>query len=116
MRLVHDPESGEPTTLATDVETADGWVQKLRGVMFHRSLPESYGLVFRFDTIERRDVHMLFVFVPLDVLWVADGVVQRVDRLAPWRGYGRESCDSIVELPAGTAADVEPGDAIRLET
>ncbi|WP_247728984.1 DUF192 domain-containing protein [Halovivax limisalsi] len=116
MRLVHEPKSGAPTTLAADVETADGWMRKLRGLMFRRSLPASYALAFRFDAVKARDVHMLFVFVPLDVVWVADGVVQRVERLPPWRGYAREACDLIVELPAGAAADVEPGDAVELES
>ncbi|WP_254863294.1 DUF192 domain-containing protein [Halovivax gelatinilyticus] len=114
MRLVHEPGDGEPTALATTVETADSLLSKTRGLMFRRSLPDSYALVFRFGTVANRDVHMLFVFVPLDVLWVREGEVVRVDRLTPWRGYGRSECDQIVELPAGGADGVEPGDRVKL--
>ncbi|WP_246084492.1 DUF192 domain-containing protein [Salinadaptatus halalkaliphilus] len=101
--------------LATDVDVADSFVSQTRGLMGKRRLPDSYALVFRFDTTKTRDVHMLFVFVSLDVLWIADGVVTRVERLRPWRGFAREEADCIVELPAGTADGVEPGDRIVLE-
>lgn len=115
MRLVHEPAgSGDPRPLATDVETADTLPRQVRGLMFRRSLPAEYALAFRFDRVRTRDVHTLFVFVPIDVVWAVDGSVRRVERLSPWTGYARERADLIVELPAGGAADVAVGDRIRL--
>ncbi|WP_290811491.1 DUF192 domain-containing protein [Halovivax sp.] len=114
MRLVHEPESGAQNILASTVETADSLVSQARGLMFRRSIPDDYALAFRFARAERRDVHMLFVFFSIDVVWVVDEEVLRVDRLRPWRGFGRERADLIVELPAGAADDVEPGDRLRL--
>ncbi|MDQ2049650.1 DUF192 domain-containing protein [Natronolimnohabitans sp. A-GB9] len=101
--------------VATTVEFADSLIDQTRGLMFRRSLPDDYALAFRFDTVKTRDVHMLFVFVPIDAVWVVDGVVQRVERLRPWRGFAREECDLLVELPAGAGADVTAGDRLVFE-
>jgi len=113
VHLVHERD-GERRTVATRVDTADSILSQMRGLMFRRSLPEEYALVFRFDDAGTRDVHMLFVFVPLDVLWLVDDEVVRTERLVPWRGFAVESADTLVELPAGAADDIAVGDAVRL--
>lgn len=122
MRLVHESSDGgqslhgsDRTVLATTVDLADSLVSQTRGLMFRRSVPDDYALVFRFDSSTVRDLHMLFVFFPIDAVWVVDGVVRRVERLRPWLGFARARADLIVELPAGTAAGVEPGDRLALE-
>ncbi len=101
--------------LATDVDLAQSILSQTRGLMFRRSFPDNSALVFLFDTAKIRDVHMLFVFFPIDAVWVVDDVVQRVERLRPWRSFAREECDLLIELPAGTADDVEAGDRLVLE-
>ncbi|AXR77981.1 DUF192 domain-containing protein [Natrarchaeobaculum sulfurireducens] len=115
MQLVHEPEAGDATVVASTVELADSFWSHLRGLMFRRSIPDSYALAFRFGRTKTRDVHMLFVPFPIDVLWIVDDVVERVERLRPWFGFARAEADLIVELPAGTADDIEPGDRVRLE-
>ena len=115
MDLVHDPD-GKRAVLASDVEIADSLLSQTRGLMFRRSIPDDYALVFRFETAKTRDVHMLFVPFPIDVLWIVDDVVRRIERLKPWRGYEREKADTIVELPAGTSDRVSVGDRVVLET
>ncbi|QLK26428.1 DUF192 domain-containing protein [Natrinema zhouii] len=122
MRLVHDPAADSPSgdgtdreILATAVDLADSIVSQTRGLMFRRSVPDDYALAFQFDSTKTRDLHMLFVFFPIDAVWIVDGVVQRVETLRPWRSFAREKANLIVELPAGTAADVEPGDRLVLE-
>jgi len=122
VRLVHEPASDadevfeqRTESLATNVELADSLVSQARGLMFRRSIPDDYALAFRFDSTTVRDLHMLFVFFPIDAVWVVDGVVERVERLHPWRSFARARADLIVELSAGAAADVEPGDRLTLE-
>ncbi|MCU4925516.1 DUF192 domain-containing protein [Halobacteria archaeon AArc-dxtr1] len=114
MKVVHESDDGEQI-IASKAETADGILTQGLGLMFRRSLPAEYALAFRFDRAKTRSIHMLFVFVPLDVIWVREGVVERVERLAPWRGFARAEADLILELPAGAAAGVSAGDRIRLE-
>lgn len=110
MRVLHD---GSP--LATDVDVADSTLSRARGLMFRRSVPDDYALVFTFDDVGRRDVHMLFVPFALDALWLVDGEVEAKKRLRPWVGLGVARADTLVELPAGAADDVEVGDAVVVE-
>ncbi|MWG35542.1 DUF192 domain-containing protein [Halomarina oriensis] len=111
MRVVH--QSGR--VLASDVETADGPLAQGRGLMFRRSVPEDYALVFRFGSQRRRGLHMLFVPFPIDACWTCDGVVQQVTTLRSWVGYGRALADTVVEAPAGAFDGVEAGDRVRVE-
>ena len=116
MRLIHESDGGTggTRTLATTVDTADSLFSQARGLMFRRSVPDDYALVFRFSGARARDVHMLFVAFPLDVLWIEDDAVRRIERLRPWTGFGRARADRIVELPADAAEDVKVGDEVRL--
>ena len=116
MRLVHrfgPPDAREQRTLATTVEYADTTLQQARGLMFRRSIPDDYALVFRFDRPETRTLHMLFVPFPIDAVWLTGPEVVRVERLRPWIGFARATADTILELPAGAAADVSAGDTIE---
>lgn len=115
MRLVHDPDDGDPRVLADDVDVADSFGAKLRGLTFRRSIPEGYALVFEFDGVGRRSVHMLFVPFSIDVVWTADDEVTRVRTLPAWYGLGWATGDRFVELPAGAAARIDPGDEVRIE-
>lgn len=114
MHVRHEPVDGDAGTLATEVEVADSWPARARGLMFRRSVPEGYALVFRFDRPATRMLHMLGVPFPIDAVWAVDGTVTRVRRLRPWLGVGRGRADVVVELPAGAASAVEAGDALRL--
>jgi uncharacterized membrane protein (UPF0127 family) len=112
VRVVHE-EGNE--VLATEVEVADSLAGTLRGLRFRRSFPAGHALVFRFDSARRRDVDMLFVPFPIDALWLVKGEVERVDTLRAWFDLAVARADTLAELPAGAAAGVSPGDAIRVE-
>lgn len=116
VRVVHEPEEGEIRVLATDVETADWMVPQAVGLMFRRSVPEEYALVFPFGRTRRRALHMLFVPFDVDAVWLSGGRVQQVRRLPAWVGFGVATADTIVEFPAGSTDGVEPGDEVRIET
>ncbi|WP_135301997.1 DUF192 domain-containing protein [Haloarcula amylovorans] len=114
MPVVHDPE-GRSRTIAATVDRAETMFEQSRGLMFRRSIPEDYALVFPFDSVGRRFIHMLFVRFPLDVIWLADETVQRVSTLHPWRSMGYAKADAVLELPAGAADGVEAGDSVVVE-
>jgi uncharacterized protein len=114
VKLLHE-RAGEPIgTLATEVELADTFVSRARGLMFRRRFEEGSAPVFRFSDSRVRDVHVLCVPFPLDVCWLEGGEVVRVERLRPWIGFARSGAETIVELPAGTAGEVETGDTLSL--
>lgn len=117
----HDDSAGDAVTeptervLASDAEPADSVLAQARGLMFRTSIPEDYGLVFRFEQPKTRSLHMLFVPFAIDAVWLVDDEVIEVKRLRPWVGLGRATADTVVELPAGVADDVKPGDIVRIE-
>ncbi|SDX58893.1 DUF192 domain-containing protein [Halobellus clavatus] len=113
MRLEHR-SGGDRRTLAADVEVADTFLSRARGLMFRRSIPDDYAMVFQFDDAERRDLHMVFVPFDLDALWLVGSEVVAKKRLRAWRGIGAATADTVVELPAGAADGVEPGDTVHV--
>ncbi|MFC4358600.1 DUF192 domain-containing protein [Halobium salinum] len=113
MRLVHRHD-GHERVLASDVDVADSFLTKARGLMFRRSIPDDYALAFRFDGPGTRSLHMAFVPFAIDAVWTVEGEVTKVKRLPAWRGLGWATADEIYELPAGAADGVEPGHEVAL--
>jgi len=113
VHLRHERD-GDVATLATDVDVASSLFSQARGLMFRRSIPDDYALVFDFADADSRDVHMVFVPFDIDALWLEDREVQRVERLSAWTGRGEARCDTLAELPAGAADDVAVGDRVWL--
>lgn len=113
MRLIHR-RGDERRVLAATVETADSTLSRARGLMFRRSLPDDYALLFRFGEADTRTLHMLFVPVAIDAVWLVDDEVTAVKRLRPWIGVGRGIADAVIELPAGAADGVRPGDTVAV--
>ena len=109
-----DGTDRDPTVLASDVDVARSTLRQARGLMFRRSVPEGYALVFPFDEVDAQWLHMLFVPFAIDALWLVDGEVTGRKRLAPFVGLGRGRADAVVELPAGAADGVAVGDEVRL--
>lgn len=113
MKLRH--ETTETTqTLATEIELAKGLMGKARGLMFRRRFPDGAALVMPFDSVRTRGLHSIFVFFPFDAVWIRDGTVTQTVRFEPFRSFARAPADLIVELPAGAAEGVTPGDSVAL--
>lgn len=131
LRVVHERdetlgEGGSPerSVLATTVDVADSILSTGKGLMFRSTVPDDYALVMEVggDTLlpftsgpPRQFVHMLFVRMPLDVIWLDGSEVVRVSRLKPWLGVGMARADRILELPAGSADGVSVGDRVVVE-
>ncbi|ADJ15946.1 DUF192 domain-containing protein [Halalkalicoccus jeotgali] len=112
MRLVHrDLE----IVVAEHVELADSFLARARGLMFRRSIPDDYALVFEFGKPVTRSLHMLCVPFPIDAVWLVDGEVTHTARLDAWTGLGRGWADTILELPAGAAEGIREGDRLELD-
>lgn len=128
-RVVHESddtlgeEMANRSVLATTVEVADSIISQGRGLMFRSSIPDDYALVMEVENDgllsrgpSRQLVHMLFVRFPIDVVWLVDDEVTRVERMQPWRSFAMAKADRILELPAGATADVNEGDRVFLES
>ena len=109
--------------LARNVEIADTALTQMRGLMFRSGLPDSFALVMEVggekllpftSGPKRHSVHMLFVKVPLDVIWLDGEEVTKTAQMQPWKSIAMGKADRIIELPAGAAEEVEPGDRVVL--
>jgi uncharacterized membrane protein (UPF0127 family) len=131
MRVVHrhdeilgSEETQSDTVLASTVEVADSTLSQAKGLMFRSSIPDDFALVMEVGDggglpftsgPPRQSVHMLFMRFPIDVIWLNDDQVVKTARLSPWTGIGFAKADRIIELPAGAADDVRPGDTVVVE-
>jgi len=85
-----------------EVELADNFFGRLRGLMFRRQLPEGYGLLLA----PCNSVHMLFMRFAIDVIYLdEDFRIKKIVRdLSPWLGmsicFGAWGA---LELPSGAA-------------
>jgi hypothetical protein len=100
--------------LASTVDVADSLLARARGLMFRTGVPDDYAMAFRFDRPATRSLHTVFVPFDIDAVWVVETEVTNVARLPAWRGLAAGTADLIVELPAGAADGVEPGDVVEL--
>ena len=93
--------------------------ERQRGLMFRRSLPESYGMLFDFKRDQDVSMWMHNTYVSLDMIFIqADGRIRRIaentetlsDKIIPSGGPVR----AVLEVVAGTARryGIEPGDRV----
>jgi uncharacterized membrane protein (UPF0127 family) len=128
MRVVHrhdevlgSEETPTETVLASTVEVADSTLSQAKGLMFRSSIPDDFALVMEVGSSgglpltsgpPRQSVHMLFMRFPIDAVWLNGDRVVKTAQLSPWTGIGMAKADRIIELPAGAAEDVTPGDTV----
>jgi hypothetical protein len=130
-RVVHERDEvlgerggGDDHVLASEVEFADTALKNARGLRFRDELPEGFAYVMEVGGVSvlpfaggptRNVVDMLFMRVPIDVVWLIEEEVVATKTLSPWTGVGFQKADTIIELPAGNAQGVEVGDTVRVE-
>jgi uncharacterized membrane protein (UPF0127 family) len=102
------------TLVCARCELAERPLQRMRGLLGRRGLAPDEGMLFR----PAGSIHMFFMRFPIDAVFCdADLRVVGVERgLRPWRTAGRRGAKVVVELAAGAAAGVEPGDRLVLDT
>ena len=96
-----------------DVRVARTYGQRLRGLMFKRSLSQGEGLLFPRCT----SVHSLFMRIPIDVVHLdADWRVTGMETLAPWRlGRRFPGTAHVLEVAAGSAVGLTAGSQLAME-
>jgi uncharacterized membrane protein (UPF0127 family) len=106
---------------AVDLATTDE--ERSRGLMFRRSLPESYGMLFDFKRDQEISMWMKNTYVSLDMIFIrSDGRISRIaestepesERIIPSMGPVR----AVLEVVAGTAKKlgIQPGDRVASPT
>lgn len=99
--------------VATKASEADTHWGRFRGLMGQARLDEGAALIIT----PCKSIHMMFMRFPIDaVFFDEDRRVTRVaPRVRPWIGmaWGGRSAFGVIELPAGSAADINEGDALE---
>ena len=74
--------------VAVEVERADTILKQVVGLMFRKSVPESYAMVFTMKRDNREGIHMLFVRFPIDVVFLDQNkkILDIHRNLKPWTG------------------------------
>jgi uncharacterized membrane protein (UPF0127 family) len=106
--------------IASDVEFAEGIISQSKGLMFRKSIAERYALIFILPSPISVSVHMLFVFFPIDVLFLdAEKKILAATRLKPWVGLTRspKKTKYIIEMQAGSIErhKLFPGESITID-
>jgi hypothetical protein len=106
--------------LADEVEVADTFWKRFRGLMFRRRFPWGKALLFKPPKPGRYRIHMFFVRFPIDLLYLDSRytVVELRPRLKPWRTHRPKALSNyIVELPAGSISrfHIKKGHKLALE-
>jgi len=100
------------TVVCTRCEIASGPLTRMRGLLGRASLGAGEGMLFR----PAGSIHMFFMRFPIDAVFCDRELrVLDVERdLQPWKLAGRKGAKVVIELAAGTAAGIEPGDRLVL--
>jgi uncharacterized membrane protein (UPF0127 family) len=95
-------------------EVADTPLKRMRGLLGRSGLDRDEGMLFR----PAGSIHTMFMRFPIDVLFCdRDLVVLGVEHaLKPWKMAARRGAKVVIELAAGAADAVSPGDRLSLET
>lgn len=102
---------------------ADTPQKRAQGLMNVRELPSDRGMLFVFDKPQRVSFYNKNTFIPLDLVWVKDGVVGETAFLPAVNSadvrflWSREPVDSVIELNAGIVKrkNIKQGDRVEFQ-
>ena len=85
---------------------------RLKGLLGRESLGQDEGMLFR----PAGSIHMFFMRFPIDAVFCdRELLVLDVRRdLQPWKTAAQKGAKVVIELAAGAAAGIEPGDRLVL--
>ncbi|MBW4613377.1 MAG: DUF192 domain-containing protein [Desmonostoc vinosum HA7617-LM4] len=99
--------------------------QQAKGLMYRPALPNDRGMLFAFPSAQPVRFWMKNVPVPLDMVFLKDGIVKFIQASAlpcknePCPTYGPDTpIDTVIELRSGRAAELKlkEGDKVKIES
>lgn len=113
--IVRPADADAPVRARLDLELADGFWARSRGLLGRHSLREQWGLWLR----PCNSVHCCFMRFSIDVLYLdtQQRIIKIRHRLRPWRWSLCWRAKSVIELAAGECRrlGIQPGDTIQCE-
>jgi len=105
--------------LASEVELADTLIRQAVGLMFRRTIPKGYAMIFDMRREQYISIHMAFVFFPIDLVYLDRDrrIVDIKRRLRPWTGlaFPKKPARYAIEMHAGAADEhrLKEGDVLE---
>jgi uncharacterized protein len=106
-----------------DVRIADNGVERSRGLMYEKFLPEMTGMLFVFDNVGNHSFWMKNTYIPLDIVWIDEGLkvvsIKTVDPCNSERCevfYGSRDSKFVLEIGAGLSSvyGISVGDDVSI--
>ena len=97
------------TILCNESKIRNTLFSKARGLMFHKKI-RNLGLIFVFDKPRKIDLHMFFVFFPIDVLFLDKNkkVLEIKENFKPFTFYySKNKASYVIELPKNTVKNTK---------
>jgi uncharacterized membrane protein (UPF0127 family) len=94
------------TIIALNVELANTVIKQMIGLMFRRSIPQDYAMIFDMRWEQYISIHMLFVPFPIDLVYLdCSRHIVDLKHMRAWIGIAapRRPARYAIEMPAGTA-------------
>ncbi|MBE9228746.1 DUF192 domain-containing protein [Phormidium sp. LEGE 05292] len=126
--------SGQMLPISAKAKFASGEVVQLEvtrtpeeqslGLMYRRNLPDDRGMLFSFSPAQRVSFWMKNTLIPLDMIFLRDGVVRAIAanvppcKQDPCPTYGPNgTIDQVIELRSGRAAElgIKVGQQVKIE-
>ncbi|MBW4556479.1 MAG: DUF192 domain-containing protein [Trichormus sp. ATA11-4-KO1] len=113
-----------PNGTKIQLEVARTPEQQAKGLMYRAALPNNRGMLFPFPSAQPVRFWMKNVPVPLDMVFLQNGVVKYIQASAPpcasepCPTYGPDvPIDTVIELRSGRAAELnlQSGDRVKIE-
>ena len=106
------------TIVAGNVEHARTMLRQMIGLMFRRSIPEDYALIFDMQWEQYIGIHMLFVPFPIDLLYLnSNRQIVDLRHMRAWIGIAtsKKPARYAIEMPAGNIErmSLKIGDALE---
>ena len=90
--------------VANKIKFARGLLDRTIGLMFKRDITSDYAMIFVLKEPEPVSIHMLFVFLPIDVIFLDhEKKITGLSYLKPWTGYkSMKDIKYVIEMKAGS--------------
>lgn len=116
MRLIHKKSDD---ILAENVEVADSFWKRFRGLMLRKNFEKGDALLFKFPEERKFGIHTFFLFFYIDLIYLDEDlkVLEIKKDLPPFRFYNPEKkAHKLVELRGGTLENknIEEGEKLKI--
>ncbi|OUJ19230.1 hypothetical protein AMET1_0884 [Methanonatronarchaeum thermophilum] len=109
-------ETKDGVVVAREIDVADTYLTRMKGLMFKLNPPDDYAMVFIFKEEKEVNLHMLFVPFNITALFLDErDRVRKISKLEAWRGRAKGVAQKIIEIPEKNYKEVDVGEKLIID-